>query len=132
MPTTTERAVAILTHLDAAAPVAAKDDAPTVADLLAQSRAAHLVYRRSLRHRANGAIVEGNPVAASEALAQSARLRAQAEIADPEHVDAAWADDLAKGYPHIALVEFYGDEIKTSVPVKAGGFSVMVDAEAAK
>jgi predicted RNase H-like nuclease len=133
MPTLTERATDLLAYLDQHATTRAEPvaDAPTVADLLAQSRNAHQIYRRSLRHMAGGAIVEGNAAAAADAVAQSARLRAQAELADPTHSDPAWADDFAAKFPHHALIEFYQTEVPRLVPPVAKpvlGFSVIADA----
>lgn len=117
-PTLTEKAAALIAYLDAHAKPVEPNGEPTVAELLQQSRNAHLMYRRALRRYEGGRIVDGNPVAAAEALALSARLRAQAELADPTHADQAWPDDLAAKHPHEALVEFYGDEAKRLIPPK--------------
>lgn len=117
MSTLTEKAVELLAYLDRTERVQQRsNERPTIAELLSQSRSQHLIYRRSLRHRANGITVDGNPVAAAEALAASARLRAQAEVRDPQHADSAWADDLAAKFPHTAMVEFYGDEVRRLMP----------------
>jgi len=72
-------------------------DLPTVADLLAQARVAHLDYRRL-----------GNQVSSKEAKQQAiikARdLRQRAHDRDPEHTDPSWAEDKV---PHGELVRFY-------------------------
>lgn len=113
----TEKAVEIIAYLDKNQKDQHGDSQqPTVAELLAQSRAHHQLYRRSLRHHANGVTVDGDPIAAASEVAITARLRAQAEILDPAHVDPAWAEDLAAKFPHEALVLFYDDEIKYYVP----------------
>ena len=117
MQTLTEKAVELIAYLDKNEKADKKASDPlTVGELLAQSRAAHLVYRRSLRHRANGVTADGDPVAAAESLAVSARLRAQAEIQDPIHTNSAWADDLAAKFPHTALLEFYAGETVRLLP----------------
>lgn len=113
----TEKAVEIIAYLDKNQRAEHGDtQQPTVAALLSQSRAHHELYRRSLRHRVNGVTLDGDPVAAASEVATTARLRAQAEILDPAHVDPAWAEDLAAKFPHEALVLFYDDEIKYYVP----------------
>ena len=114
--TLTDQAVALIAYLDKNTRVIKQDDSPTIQDLLSQSRNAHLVYRRALPHRANGVTVTGDAATAADALSQSARLRAQAEINDPLHQSAAWQDDLSAKFPHEALLSFYDDEVHRLVP----------------
>lgn len=117
MATLTEKAAALIAYLDRNATVSPKDTGqPTIAELLQQSRTAHGLYRRSLRHRANGVTIDGDPAAAAAALTAAARLRAEAEIADPQHADQAWADESRINFPHPALIDFYGDQIAAVVP----------------
>lgn len=121
MQTLTDKAVALIAYLDKnAKPEQKPNDAPTVAQLLAQSRNAHAVYRRALRHRENGVTIDGDPAVAAEAVVATARLRAHAEILDPKHTDPAWADELkTTKFPHTAMMEFYADEVKYYVPLVA-------------
>lgn len=117
MPTLTEQAVALIAYLDKnTAPQPKANAPPSIAALLTQSRAAHLTYRRSLRHRADGVTLDGNPAQAAESVASAARLRSQAEIQDPTHADSSWADDLAAKFPHAALMDFYKSEVEYYVP----------------
>lgn len=82
-----------------------------VGALLKQSREQHLIYRRNLRHRANGVVLDGDPVAAATALKAAAAARAKAETADPTHADPVWSDDRAEKFPHAALLDFYLTQI---------------------
>lgn len=86
-------------------------DAPNVGALLQQSRDQHLIYRRSIRHAVAGVVVQGNPVAADAAFRESARLRSEAELADPNHEDAAWVNDAGQKFPHAALLEWYQEQL---------------------
>ncbi len=80
---------------------------PTVADLLAQSRAAHDAYRMNLPRRdPQGQIVPGDSVAAEKALERAFLLRSQAEALDVPGVAPAWADQ-ERTHPHYALLKFY-------------------------
>lgn len=84
---------------------------PTVADLLAQSQRAHLLYHQESPRMAaqSGALPvmqPGNPAAAREWIKQAAASRAQAELIDPTHSDPAWADEPAQ-FPHQELLVFY-------------------------
>lgn len=85
-----------------------------IAQLLADSRTAHARYRSNKARMASqgGQLVkiDGNPVAAGEALHEALRLRTEAEALDPRHADLAWHID-AVGHPHDALVEFYISEL---------------------
>lgn len=80
---------------------------PNVADLLAQSRAAHDAYRMALPRRdTQGQIVPGDSVAAEKALVQAFALRLQAEALDMPGIAPAWADQ-ERTHPHYALLKFY-------------------------
>lgn len=83
-----------------------------VADLLAQSRAAHAAYRRSAgRINKEGKVSEApNLWAAGSQVQQALSLRLEAHVLDPEHVDPVWiADQHAnKGASHDAMVAFLG------------------------
>lgn len=124
--TLTEKAVALIAYLDRnAKPDITPQDRISIAELLTQSRAQHLIYRRALKHRVNGVMIDGDPTAAAEALAHSARLRAEAEISDPKHADSSWADDLTAKFPHEALIGFYETEIPTVLPQLKAAASVV-------
>lgn len=84
---------------------------PTVAQLLATSRSAHLQYHQFLPRMAAvaGASPQaqaGDAAAALAALKSAAASRAQAELVDPQHRDPAWADD-SQTSPHQELLVFY-------------------------
>lgn len=85
---------------------------PTVASLLAESRAAHSLYRQLLpRMQAVAGTVQemlGNVMAAKDALERAGTLRKAAHDADPEHTDPAWAADPA---PHDELMTFYAERL---------------------
>lgn len=111
--TLADRATAILATLGDRTPEKKPQDVntPSVAALLQQSRDQHLIYRRSIKHAVAGVVMQGNPVAAAAAFREGARLRAEAELADPDHEDAAWADDLSQKFPHAALLEWYQEQL---------------------
>lgn len=80
---------------------------PTVADLLAQSRAAHDAYRMALPRRdPQGQIVPGDSEAATKALHRAFDLRVQAEHLDVKGEARAWVDE-ALSHPHYKLLAFY-------------------------
>lgn len=92
-------------------PVIVDPPQPSVSDLLAASRRAHLLYHQeSPRMAASGAsapvMQAGNPDAARDWLKQAANARAQAELLDPTHSDQAWADEVGT-FPHQELLVFY-------------------------
>lgn len=82
----------------------------TVSELLTASRAAHAQYRANVAHRLAAGVQPGNPVAARAALEQAATLRKQAEDADPQHVDAAWASDALIS-DHQQLLTWYAEQL---------------------
>lgn len=86
----------------------------TVRDLLTQSRQAHLLYQQlspRMVPSVSGAIADaGDKTAASAALGNAARLRAQAETIDPAFSDPAWADEPAK-FVHRDLMRFYVQQL---------------------
>jgi len=83
--------------------------APTVIELLSQSRAQHLAYRSAQPRRdTQGTISDGNPEEAAAALSEAGRLRAQAELADPSHADPAWVIEPMT-HNHDELLNFYYD-----------------------
>lgn len=75
----------------------------TVAQLLAQSHAAHLLAQKCRRERH----VVGHWQAISEALER----RLQAHTLDPEHHDPAWQAEIPKKFLHDACLEFYRHEL---------------------
>ena len=83
----------------------------TVADLLAQARAAHARYRAALPHRAEGdptgPILPGDSAAARTALQDALAARTAAIAQDTEQNDPAWQAEAASVYDHHALVAFY-------------------------
>lgn len=81
---------------------------PSVADLLAQSRQAHVDYRQALPTPT----AAGDVVIARDAVQRAAQLRAQAEVDDPDHADPAWQSELGTPFSDSdALLSFYVDQI---------------------
>lgn len=82
----------------------------SIGELLQASCEAHLRYRENLPRRiANGAstvVLQGDTVAAGQALFDACRLRADAHVLDPKRLDPAWADQ-PDTFPHDALLDFY-------------------------
>ena len=84
-----------------------------VQDLLDRSRAAHLRYRQ-LSTRYNPATQQmelGDPLAARQALIDASILRAQAELADPDHQQVGWLAEVGTSYEHEPLIEFYHSQL---------------------
>ena len=85
---------------------------PNVADLLAQSRAAHAKYRTLAgRVNAHGQITQQpNLSDAGHAVQVALSTRLAAHDLDPQMTDAAWQADarLNKGAASATLIEFYG------------------------
>ncbi|MEY4385599.1 MAG: hypothetical protein RLY20_882 [Verrucomicrobiota bacterium] len=77
-------------------------DTPSVAELLAQSRAHHLTKTRLANRRIAGKHAPDYG-AAEQAAAQALTLRLQAHQLDPDHIDPAWAADVV---PHEQIVAF--------------------------
>lgn len=113
-----DAATAIVAALNARAAVASglamlagvvdlADESLDVATLLAQSRSAHLEYRRHCATPQS----PGDPLAAKAALAEAARLRAQAELADPNHEQAAWLAEDGTPYEHDSLIAWYAAQL---------------------
>ncbi len=78
-----------------------EDAPPSVANLLASARHAHLAYR---------SIAKGRDYAACDRFIQSALdARISAHLLDPQEVDPAWAEDrhLMKGATPEQLMPFY-------------------------
>ena len=82
---------------------------PSVSELLSQSRAQHLAYRAAQpRRNTQGQISDGDAIASDAAISEAGKLRAQAELADPQHADPAWLDEPAT-HDHDELLTFYFD-----------------------
>ncbi len=83
----------------------------SVADLLAQSRAAHGRYRQAAGHidRTGGVILQPDDHAARLHIVDALHARQQAEAADPTHTDPAWSADAAlnKGIPSAEMLTFF-------------------------
>lgn len=97
---------------------------PTVEELLAASRAAHAEYRRNLPRMQSvrggkPQEVAGDPVKAREALERAATLRLQAEVANPDMDDPAWASDAVKSGDHQTLRTFYAEVAARPLPAEA-------------
>ncbi len=71
----------------------------TIAELLSASRAAHGTYREL--------VDKLRRVEARAHLLEAARLREEADAADPEHTDPAWNEPDRFAGKHDALTEFY-------------------------
>ena len=84
-----------------------------VHDLLDRSRAAHVRYRQfSTRYNpATQQIDPGDPLEALRALVEAATLRAQAELADPDHQQVGWLAEVGTPYEHEPLIEFYHSQL---------------------
>lgn len=86
-------------------------DEQAVADLLAQSRAAHSAYQFAKQQR--------RLAEARSQLALAAETRRDAHTADPEHLAPAWQDDAIPGDHatashaelHNSLTEFYAAQL---------------------
>lgn len=109
--TLADRATAILATLGDTESKPQQVGKVSVSALLTASRDQHLIYRRSIKHAVGGVVVQGNPVAADAAFRESARLRAEAELADPDHADPSWAIDASQKFPHAALLEWYQEQL---------------------
>ncbi len=83
----------------------------TIAELLQKSREAHLRYRTSSGHIDNvgGVKTVPDPEAAREAIVDALEFRNEAETADPQHEDPAWATDTAanRGVTSAKMLTFY-------------------------
>lgn len=83
----------------------------SVSKLLQESQAAHRNYRDAVRRQQSEQ--------AFESLTIAARTRAQAEMLDPDHANAAWSDSAAhhsqqqinQDQIHADLLEFYLREL---------------------
>lgn len=86
--------------------------APTIAELLAQSRAAHQRFQRASGHNdGRGTIIQPDDDAALLAIQEALFTREAAEAVDTLHSDSAWADDQAanKGVTSAAMLAFFHD-----------------------
>lgn len=87
----------------------------SIAELLDGSRAAHLRYRDNVTRRigdgtGSTVVVEGNAEAASMALIEACRLRAEAHVLDPQRMDPAWLDQPIR-YNHDEVLDFYVEQL---------------------
>ncbi len=91
-------------------PVVETPTQPTVRELLALSRAAHVNYHAAIPRMALAAGIvqrnEGDPAEALMRLKAAAATRAQAERMDPLHRNPAWAEEAAT-HPHQELLVYY-------------------------
>ena len=80
---------------------------PTVAELLAQSRQAHLQYRAAAGtvDRTGKILKPYDGAKATPAVEEALAKRLHAHDLDPEHADPAWGNDGA--IEHAVLVRFY-------------------------
>ena len=94
------------------APAPALTPQPSVRDLLATSRAAHMNYQAALPRMAavhGAAMAVAQPGDAPTAMANlkaAAAARAQAELLDPSHSDPSWAEE-ATTHPSQELLVYY-------------------------
>lgn len=83
----------------------------SIADLLRQSRAAHLRYRQAAGHidTLGGVRTTPDNDAARLAIVDALELRNEAETQDPHHDDPAWSADTAAnhGVPSVKMLQFY-------------------------
>lgn len=93
-----------------------EDVAAQVADRLQLSRQMHGQWRQHIPHVRNvaGSITPqaGDAAQAGTALVAAQQARLDAHALDPTHEAAAWADDLAAGFPHAELVMFYAAKLR--------------------
>ncbi len=95
-------------------------DAPTVAQLLASSRAAHQRFQRAAGHNdGRGHITTPDDAAAATAIHDALTARESAEAADIDHADPAWTEDKAanNGVDSATLLHFYRDYFAPDVPL---------------
>lgn len=87
------------------------DPIPTVADLLAESRAAHQRFQQAAGHNnGRGTIKHPDDDAAALAVRAALTARQSAEKLDPSHDDPAWAEDESRlKVTSSMLVAFYID-----------------------
>ena len=95
----------------------------TLSDQLRIAREWHTRYRELLPRRvADGQstiAVQGDAVAAAEALVEACRLRAEAHLSDRKRIDPAW-DDETVHVDHAAVLDFYVDQLtQARAPVRA-------------
>lgn len=89
----------------------------TVAELLQAARVAHEDYRRNVPHmrfsvgKGKPEQVGGDAAKSVEAMREALRLRLEAEAADPNRLDPAWATDLAQNYRHASLTAWYQEKL---------------------
>lgn len=76
---------------------------PSVAQLLAESRAHHANKNKLANRKVNGQPAPDYPSAEAE-IAQALKKRLQAHGMDPQHLDPSWSLDRAS---HADLVAFY-------------------------
>ena len=91
---------------------------PTIAALLAQSRAAHQRFQQSAGHNnGRGIITQPDDDAAAFAVSHALDARQAAEDADPGHADPAWAEDQAanRGVSSDVLLAFYKNYFEPDV-----------------
>ena len=96
------------------------DAAPTIADLLARSRAAHQRFQQASGHNdGKGKIRHPDDDAAAVAIQQAREARRAAQTHDPDHLDPSWALDQAanKGVNSDLLLAFYDDYFAADVPL---------------
>ena len=92
----------------------------TIDALLAESRAAHQRFQHaSGPNDGRGNIEQPDDEEAAVAIEAALQARQAAEIADPGHLDPAWADDQAanKGVSSDTLIAFYRDYTAPDVPL---------------
>jgi len=110
--------VHVATPDDAPAGFAVAVAPPTVAELLAQSRAAHQRFQKAAGHNnGRGVTIAPDDDAAALAVRQALDARQSAEDTDPGHTDPAWADDQAanKGVASDVLLAFYKNYFEPDV-----------------
>jgi len=91
---------------------------PTIAELLAQSRAAHQRFQKAAGHNnGRGVTIAPDDDAAALAVRQALDARQAAEDGDPGHTDPAWADDQAlnRGVSSDTLLAFYKNYFEPDV-----------------
>jgi hypothetical protein len=88
----------------------------TISDLLSAARREHELYRASVPHMRGtpgGKLqaVSGNADESIAHLTEALRLRLEADANDPQHLDLAWAQDVAARFRHNDVVAWYQERL---------------------
>lgn len=88
----------------------------TIGELLSAARSEHEQYRANVPHMRAGSggklqAITGDADASIAHMTEALRLRLEADAQDPQHLDPAWAMDLASRFRHNDVVQWYQDRL---------------------